>query len=235
MVEFMDSMDPADTVQLVRNRNGSQSVTEMWRVFNTTADVHPIHLHSVAFQVVARQKFAATITDEDTQAFDFGLYGRVTKPNPEEARAWKDTVQMAPGEVTTIIVKFDLPGNYVWHCHILEHEEHDMMHWLVVLPATANTAAASTGLVSVSSGTTPTAAAFTALVGASSGATPTVAGAATQVTTAAAAPPLLARQSSTVSAPGLTNPIRRCEPLGGSLVDTIFANLSDCTDGLFQG
>ena len=42
---------------------------------------------------------------------------------------------MNPGEVTTIVVKFDLPGNYVWHCHILEHEEHDMMHGLVILAA----------------------------------------------------------------------------------------------------
>ena len=59
---------------------------------------------------------------------------------------WKETVRMNPGEVTTVIMKFDLPqvpftvppsprtgGNeYVWHCHILEHEEHDMMRPLVV-------------------------------------------------------------------------------------------------------
>jgi spore coat protein A len=59
---------------------------------------------------------------------------------------WKETVRMNPGEVTTVIMKFDLAKvpfavppsprtgghEYVWHCHILEHEEHDMMRPLVV-------------------------------------------------------------------------------------------------------
>jgi spore coat protein A len=40
---------------------------------------------------------------------------------------WKDTYVMLPGEVTRVIAKFDLPGKYVWHCHILSHEDHDMM------------------------------------------------------------------------------------------------------------
>jgi hypothetical protein len=55
-------------------------------------------------------------------------------PDPNEA-GWKNTARLNPGEVTTIRVKFDLPGNYVWHCHILEHEEHDMMRPIVVLAA----------------------------------------------------------------------------------------------------
>jgi hypothetical protein len=55
-------------------------------------------------------------------------------PDPNEA-GWKDTARMNPGEVTTIRVKFDLPGNFVWHCHILEHEEHDMMRPIMVLAA----------------------------------------------------------------------------------------------------
>ena|SRR5690242_1860034 len=68
-------------------------------------------------------------------------------PDPNE-QGWKETVRMNPGEVTRVIMKFDLPvlpasmGNplsprtggheYVHHCHILEHEEHDMMRALVV-------------------------------------------------------------------------------------------------------
>src|SRR6266542_3059229 len=45
---------------------------------------------------------------------------------------WKDTQVMLPGEVTRIIAKFDLPGRYEWHCHILSHEDHDMMRAFVV-------------------------------------------------------------------------------------------------------
>lgn len=148
MATFMDTMtanpalnDPADTVQLIRNKDGTQSVVEIWRIFNTTMDVHPIHLHQVSFQVLSRQKFAskpkldANGVPLASQAFTYGTYGGVLAPSVNEARAWKDTVQTAPGEITTIIAKFDLPGDYVWHCHILEHEEHDMMHMLHVLPA----------------------------------------------------------------------------------------------------
>ena len=72
--------------------------------------------------------------------------GVAVGPQPNEL-GWKETVQMHPGQVTTVLMKFDLPaglpftvaasprtgGNeYVWHCHILEHEEHDMMRPLVV-------------------------------------------------------------------------------------------------------
>jgi spore coat protein A len=71
--------------------------------------------------------------------------GPVIAPDPNEF-GWKETVRMNPGQVTRVLMKFDLPtvpfavptsprtgGNeYVWHCHILEHEEHDMMRPLVV-------------------------------------------------------------------------------------------------------
>jgi len=50
-------------------------------------------------------------------------------PQPAHAneRGWKDTVIANPGEVTRVVATFDLPGLYVWHCHILEHEDHEMM------------------------------------------------------------------------------------------------------------
>jgi hypothetical protein len=64
------------------------------------------------------------------------LTGQPSGPAANEA-GWKDTAQMYPGTVTTVIAKYDLPGTYVWHCHILEHEEHDMMQWLTVLPPQA--------------------------------------------------------------------------------------------------
>jgi spore coat protein A len=151
-VTFMNS---ADTVQLIRNPDGTQSVIEVWRVYNTTGDTHPIHLHQVSFQVLSQQAFTATdgngvpyasITNPNKPGyaantagrFTYTLTGTPTRPYANEAGAWKDTVQMNPGEVTTLIAKFDLPGKYVWHCHILEHEEHDMMHWLVVKRASIN-------------------------------------------------------------------------------------------------
>jgi spore coat protein A, manganese oxidase len=112
-----------------------QGDIEEWQIFNTTADTHPIHLHQVSFQIVSRQKFTWTadpITGEFTVT---GLTGQPRGPDANEA-GWKDTVQMNPGEVTIIRAKFDLPGKYVWHCHILEHEEHDMMNEYMVVPAT---------------------------------------------------------------------------------------------------
>jgi spore coat protein A, manganese oxidase len=122
--------------------------TEVWRIFNLTADTHPIHFHLVNVQILLRQPFKVVNGV-------FTLTGVARGPEPEEL-GWKETVKMHPGEVTSVIMKFDLPpidtsrviagsvpfvvppsprtgGNeYVYHCHILEHEEHDMMRPLVV-------------------------------------------------------------------------------------------------------
>jgi spore coat protein A, manganese oxidase len=115
--------------------------TEVWRIFNTTADTHPIHFHLVNVQVLSRQPFKLA-----SGVARFTPTGVAIGPQPNEL-GWKETVQMHPGQVTTVLMKFDLPvvpftvpssprtgGNeYVWHCHILEHEEHDMMRPLVVV------------------------------------------------------------------------------------------------------
>jgi len=116
--------------------------TEVWRIFNTTADTHPIHFHLVNVQILSRQPFQVT-----SFAGLANFQGPAVGPSPNE-QGWKETVRMNPGECTTVIAKFDLPsglpftvpasprtgGNeYVWHCHILEHEEHDMMRPLVVI------------------------------------------------------------------------------------------------------
>ena len=114
---------------------------EVWRIFNTTADTHPIHFHLVNVQILSRQPFQVT---SFTGVPNF--QGPAVAPSPNE-QGWKETVRMNPGECTTVVAKFDLPsvpfavpasprtgGNeYVWHCHILEHEEHDMMRPLVVI------------------------------------------------------------------------------------------------------
>jgi spore coat protein A, manganese oxidase len=115
--------------------------TEVWQIANLTGDTHPIHFHLVNVQVLGRQLF-----NVDTYTGAPSYTGPARDPDKTE-RGWKETVRMNPGEVTTVIMRFDLPavpftvpasprtgGNeYVWHCHILEHEEHDMMRPLVVL------------------------------------------------------------------------------------------------------
>jgi spore coat protein A, manganese oxidase len=100
--------------------------TEIWEIYNHTPDAHPIHLHLVGFQILDRQKFKATVDPVTGATSNIKLQGKATPPPPHE-RGWKDTAQMFPGERTRIIARFDRPGRYVWHCHILSHEDHDMM------------------------------------------------------------------------------------------------------------
>jgi spore coat protein A len=124
--------------------------TEVWEIYNLTADVHPMHFHLVNVQVINRQ---AVQNFNGTASFK----AAPTPPAPNET-GWKETVPMYPGTVTRIIMKFDVGpaaitktaamgggtvlvpssprtggAEYVWHCHILEHEEHDMMRPLVVI------------------------------------------------------------------------------------------------------
>src|SRR5215217_6902597 len=106
--------------------------TQVWEVYNTTVDSHPIHLHLVKFQVLSRQNFAATVDPVTGVMTNVALKGSEKAPAANEA-GWKDTVVVNPGEVVRIIASFDKAGAYVWHCHILSHEEHDMMRPLVVL------------------------------------------------------------------------------------------------------
>jgi spore coat protein A len=115
-----------------------QGTVEVWRIINTTGDGHPIHVHLVQFQIIDRRPF-------DTDKFPTNLVytGPAVTPGPEERPAWKDTVISYPGTVTRIIAKFDLPAGanpkpgdkflYVYHCHILEHEENEMMRPYTVL------------------------------------------------------------------------------------------------------
>ena len=115
--------------------------TEIWEVINLTGDVHPIHFHLVNVQIVSRQPFNDVVYAGGIPQY----VGPARGPDANEL-GWKETVRMYPGEVTRVIMKFDLPKvpfqvpksprtgghEYVWHCHILEHEEHDMMRPLVV-------------------------------------------------------------------------------------------------------
>jgi len=134
----------------------TKDAIEIWAIANLTGDTHPIHFHLVNVQILARQpiklnQYAGTVVP----------LGPATGPVAYEL-GWKETVKMNPGEVTYVIMKFSLPNvpfaipssprattaagalgvivpasktvhEYVWHCHILEHEEHDMMRPLVVI------------------------------------------------------------------------------------------------------
>jgi len=106
--------------------NPSMNSTEIWEIYNETVDAHPIHLHLVRMQLISRQKFNAKIDEETGKPTNIRLVGQPQYPGTDEA-GWKDTWVMNPGEVTRVIAKFDREGLYVWHCHILSHEEHDMM------------------------------------------------------------------------------------------------------------
>jgi spore coat protein A len=108
------------------------NTTEIWEVFNETMDAHPIHLHAVTMQMINRQKFTATVDPITGKPTNIKLKGLPTAPLPDE-KGWKDTWVMYPGEVTRVIAKFDLEGMYVWHCHILSHEDNEMMRPLHIM------------------------------------------------------------------------------------------------------
>jgi spore coat protein A, manganese oxidase len=97
---------------------------EIWNLINLTDDAHPIHLHLVRFQILDRRRFEPFFyRAQGTLKYT----GAPVPPDPNEA-GWKDTVRADPGMVTRIIVRFEgFVGRYVWHCHILEHEDNEMM------------------------------------------------------------------------------------------------------------
>jgi spore coat protein A len=107
--------------------------TEIWEFLNLTGDTHPIHLHLVRFQILDRR-----VINVDEYMFNDKKVVYVSDPTPPEASetGWKDTVRVTPGASTRIIVNFSgYTGLYVWHCHILEHEDNEMMRPYEVLPA----------------------------------------------------------------------------------------------------
>ncbi len=98
--------------------------TEIWEFYNFTADAHPMHVHEVTFEVVDRQALV-TNADGETET-PAQLVGAPRPPEPWES-GFKDTVIAYPGEVTRIKAQFNNPGQFVWHCHIVEHEDNEMM------------------------------------------------------------------------------------------------------------
>ena len=109
------------------------NTTEIWELVNLTEDSHPIHLHLVRFQILDRRPIEPFTYYQTKGTLHY--LGPAMSPEPIES-GWKDTVRTDPGAVTRIIVPFEgYAGRYVWHCHILEHEDNEMMRPYEVLPA----------------------------------------------------------------------------------------------------
>jgi FtsP/CotA-like multicopper oxidase with cupredoxin domain len=98
--------------------------TEVWEFYNFTADAHPMHIHEVVFEVVDRQ--AITFEEDMGHVTNIQLVGAPRPPEPWES-GFKDTVTAYPGEVTRVKAQFNTAGQFVWHCHIVEHEDNEMM------------------------------------------------------------------------------------------------------------
>ena len=103
--------------------NPAVGATEVWEFYNATADAHPMHIHEVAFEVVEP---AGTSVNEEARSSS-----RSNSAGPHPARVLenglKDTVIAYPGQVTRLRLRFNNPGQFVWHCHIVEHEDNEMM------------------------------------------------------------------------------------------------------------
>jgi spore coat protein A, manganese oxidase len=135
-----------------------EDAIEVWEIYNATGDTHPIHFHLTDVQILGRAPYVPDPTDPlGRPQFDVNNNPVLApfRPPDNNERGFKETVRMNPFEVIRVVMKFDLPKlpfkvpfsprleakpyeikahEYVWHCHILEHEEHDMMHGLTVVP-----------------------------------------------------------------------------------------------------
>ncbi|MBW2497979.1 MAG: multicopper oxidase domain-containing protein [Deltaproteobacteria bacterium] len=123
--------------------NPGLDTTEIWEIYNATGDAHPVHLHLVNFEVLDRASFTADAVEQPvlqhngTYGVGFRLENIVVGGTIEPGAGYvenapKDMVTALPEQVTRIKVTFDKPGRYVWHCHILSHEDHEMMRVLHV-------------------------------------------------------------------------------------------------------
>lgn len=110
--------------------NPAYDSIEVWNIINLTAFPHPIHVHLVQFLLLDRRPFDVSKYQETGEI----IYTGPPEPPADYERGWKDTIRADAGMVTRIIMHFkDHAGDYVWHCHILEHEDHDMMRPLRVI------------------------------------------------------------------------------------------------------
>jgi FtsP/CotA-like multicopper oxidase with cupredoxin domain len=126
--------------------------TEQWYMVNVSPDTHPIHVHLVDMKVNWRSNYtlAGVSSDTDNKPFPTGvpdwevdgtlhkithITATVSDSIDPDQTGPKDTVRINPGEMIGVAMKFSpFCGKYMYHCHILEHEDHDMMRPFVVVP-----------------------------------------------------------------------------------------------------
>ena len=138
-------LDGAIAWHMSTTENPALGSTEVWEIYNATGDAHPVHLHLVHFDILDRHEFTADVVEQPVLQHN-GTYGdgfrleniavgaEVPQPAGYVENAPKDMVTALPEQVTRIKATFDKPGRYVWHCHILSHEDHEMMRVLHVGP-----------------------------------------------------------------------------------------------------
>jgi len=125
--------------------NPALGATEIWEIFNATGDAHPIHVHLVHFDILDRTNFTSDVIEQPVVQHSgaIGVGFRLenilvdassTMPASPAENGPKDMVMALPGQVTRIKMTFDKAGRYVWHCHILSHEDHEMMRAFHVGP-----------------------------------------------------------------------------------------------------
>jgi len=118
---------------------------EIWRLINLTQDTHPIHVHLDSFQVLGRHPAVVALAEDRITASGTSatvhigqriVDDRIPHALDDNELGLKDTVRVNPNEVVDIVVRFEsYAGRYMYHCHILEHEDRDMMRPFVIMPA----------------------------------------------------------------------------------------------------
>ena len=151
-----DNVATAHTWSQPTTETPASNSTEIWEIYNFTADAHPVHLHLVNFEILDRREFEYQVTGtqettqhndtkgevpeisfiQDTGPVDLGpeYFEAAPKDMVTSLPGDPEGVPAATGQVVRIRAHFDKPGRYVWHCHILSHEDHEMMRVLQVEP-----------------------------------------------------------------------------------------------------
>lgn len=144
---WMDD-DPTSSESRVAfyDRTALRPLLGQWQVFvfvNTTGDTHPMHIHQSNFQPLG----AAAGLIDFVDAAGNNRYDPATRTtstpitapadlgrtyDDSEIHGWKDVIRVDPGNVVKVAIRFDVPGRYVYHCHVLEHEDTQMMRPFVV-------------------------------------------------------------------------------------------------------
>ena len=111
------------------------NTTEIWNFVNMTPNGHPMHVHLVTFKVLIRRKFDV---EHYRQTGEIVFLPGAPNMLPPNENGMRDMVRVPAGTVVQIIAHFDVPGRFVWHCHFLDHEDHEMMRPYEVVTGNGN-------------------------------------------------------------------------------------------------